>query len=148
MKSLFLSILAILQTLTVFAQTDEEVLQKLEYDWLIAEFKNDTAAIASLMDETFVAVGLTKTYSKQAELDGIFTTMNERIRAGHVVDSLYFDDVRITIYDNTAVVTFISVTKGTIKDVPFANRRTRMYDVWIRKNGVWKAVSSQVTPIR
>jgi len=74
--------------------------------------------------------------------------MSKRIKENHVVDSLYFDDVAIRIYENTAIVTFISVTKGSVKGVPFTNRRTRMYDVWIRKSGEWNAASSQVTPIR
>jgi ketosteroid isomerase-like protein len=117
-------------------------------DWLIAEFKNDTATVAKMMDESFMAVGLSRIFSKQEELEGIHKTISQRMKDDHIVDSLYFEDVHIRIHGNTAIVTFISVTKGRIKDVPFANRRTRMYDVWIRRNGEWKAVSSQVTPLK
>jgi len=127
---------------------DIEKLKKLEYDWLIAEFKRDTASIAAMMDEKFISVGLTGTSNKQQELDGIYENISERMKNNHIVDSLYLDDVRIQIYGNTAVVTFFSVTKGRIKEVPFANRRTRMYDVWIKRKGQWKAISSQVTPVR
>ncbi|MFT3912287.1 MAG: nuclear transport factor 2 family protein [Ferruginibacter sp.] len=126
---------------------DTETLKKMEYDWLMAEFRLDTATIAAMIDETFIAVGATGSSGKQEELKGIYETMSQRLKNEHVVDSLYLDDMRIQIYDNTAVVTFFSVTKGSIKGVPFENRRTRMYDVWVKRNGQWKAVSSQVTPI-
>ena len=126
---------------------DIEKLKKLEYGWLVAEFKRDTASISTMMDDRFMSVGLTGISTKQQELDGIYQNISERLKNGHVVDSLYLDDVRIQIYENTAVVTFFSVTKGRIKEVPFENRRTRMYDVWIKRKGRWKAISSQVTPI-
>ncbi len=123
-------------------------LKQLEYDWLMAEFKLDTATIAAMMDEKFMAIGLTEIINKQQELDGIYENMDQRRKNGHIVDSLYLDDMHIRVYDNTAIVTFVSVTKGRIKEVPFENRRTRMYDVWIKRKGQWKAVSSQVSPIR
>src|SRR5688572_28403478 len=127
---------------------DIEELKKLEYDWIMAEFRLDTATIGLMMDETFISVGMTGLANKQEELKGINDNMSLRLKNNHVVDSLYLDNMNITIYDNTAVVTFFSVTKGRIKEVPFENRRTRMYDVWIKRNGKWKAVSSQVTPVR
>jgi hypothetical protein len=129
-------------------QKDIETLKKMEYDWLMAEFRMDTAFIAPMMDERFMAAGLTGVSNKQQELEGIFKHMSERSKNGHVVDSLYLDDMRVEIFDNTAIVIFTSVTKGRIRDVPFANRRTRMYDVWIKRNDQWKAVSSQVIPIK
>jgi len=128
--------------------SDIENLKKLEYDWLIAEFRMDTATIATMMDEKFMAIGLTSISNKQQELDGMYENISQRLKNGHVVDSLYLDDIHIQVYDKTAIVTYISVTKGRVKEVPFENRRTRMYDVWIKRNGQWKAISSQVSPIR
>jgi len=122
-------------------------IKKLEYDWLIAEFKLDTASISSMMDETFISVGLTSLSNKQQELKSIYDNINERLKNNHIVDSFYLDDMHIQIYENTAVVTFFSVTRGRINNVPFENRRTRFYDVWIKRNGQWKAVSSQGTLI-
>ena len=129
------------------SNNDIEKLKQLEYAWLMAEFKMDTASIAQMMDEKFMSIGPTSISNKQQELAGMFQHISERLKNGHVVDSLYLDDMHIQLLGNTAVVTFVSVTRGRIKDLPFENRRTRMYDVWIRRNGQWKAVSSQVTPI-
>ncbi|RYY45120.1 MAG: nuclear transport factor 2 family protein [Chitinophagaceae bacterium] len=153
-KSFFISFLFLSIALNksycqpAFPNNDIELLKKMEYDWLMAEFKLDTAAIAAMMDERFMAIGLAGVSNKQQELSGIYENMQERLKDKHIVDSLYFDDIHVQIFENTAIVTFISVTKGRIKEVPFVNRRTRMYDVWVKRDGKWKAVSSQVSPIR
>jgi hypothetical protein len=148
LASIALAILCIFPRESLSQNSDIEILKKMEYDWLMAEFKLDTATIAPMMDEKFMAIGLTSVSNKQEELNGIYENISQRLKNNHLVDSLYLDNYNVQIFDNTAIVTFISVTKGRINDVPFANRRTRMYDVWIKRNGKWKAVSSQVSPIR
>ncbi len=130
------------------SNNDFRTIKKMEYDWLMAEFRLDTASIATMMDEKFMAIGLTGVSNKQQELNGIYENMRERLKNNHVVDSLYLQDLHIEFFENTAIVSFVSVTNGRIKDVPFNNRRTRMYDVWIKRNGKWKAISSQVSPIK
>jgi hypothetical protein len=145
-SSLQISVQAFAQPLP--NKKDEKILKHMEYDWLMAEFKLDTAAISKMMDESFVSIGTNSISTKQEELDGIYKNISKRIKDNHVVDSLYLDHFHVKIYGTTAVVTFISVTRGRINNIPFSNRRTRMYDVWIKKNGEWKAVSSQVTPIQ
>jgi hypothetical protein len=131
-----------------FSQNKEkDLLKKLEFDWLMAEFAVDTSAISKLMDRSFISIGPSGTNNKQQELAGIYKNMHQRQLDNHIVDSLYFNDLSINLYDNTAVVTFVSVTKGRKNNISYANRRTRMYDVWIKRNGQWKAVSSQVTPL-
>ncbi len=127
---------------------DSATLRNLEFDWLTAEFKLDTATISRMMDDSFISIGDNSISNKQEELDGTYKNISQRIKNDHFVDSLYFDDLQIRIYGNAAVVTYISITKGTIKGVPFNGRRTRIYDVWIKRNDQWKAVSSQITPIR
>jgi hypothetical protein len=62
------------------------------------------------------------------------------------LDSLKLEDAVVNLYDNSAVVTFVVHTykkeKGTSTE-----KRTRFYDVWVNRNGTWKAVSSQGTAI-
>jgi hypothetical protein len=86
------------------------------------------------MDQAFIAIGIYSVSTNQEELNGIYKNISQRLKDGHVVDSLYLDNVTIKIHGNTAIVTFTSVTKGRIKDIPFTDRRTQFYDVWIRKN--------------
>jgi C-terminal processing protease CtpA/Prc len=128
-------------------RTDENVLRRMEYDWLMAEFRVDTVTISKMMDESFISIGESGVSNKHQELAGIFRNMQERKMKGHIVDSLYLDDFTVRIYGDVAMVTFVSVTKGVKDKEFFYNRRTRMYDVWIKKKGIWKAVSSQVTPL-
>lgn len=140
--------ISVISSQLCFSQNKEkELLKKLEFNWLMAEFAVDTSTISKLMDRSFISIGPSGTNNKQQELTGIYKNMRERQLDNHFVDSLYFDDLSINLYDNTAVVTFVSVTKGRKNDIAFSNRRTRMYDVWIKRNGQWKAVSSQVTPL-
>jgi len=73
--------------------------------------------------------------------------MELRKKNEHIVDSLYLEDFKVQQHGNIAIVTFFSVTKGRIEGTPFQNRKTRMYDVWIKNKGQWKAISSQVTPV-
>lgn len=126
---------------------DSEILKKLEYNWLVAEFKLDTSTISKMMEDSFIAIGANSISNKQDELEGIYKNISQRLKENHVVDSLYFEDFHVRIHGKAAIVTFISVTKGRIKGVSFTNRRTRFYDVWVKKTGQWKAVSSQGTPI-
>lgn len=122
-----------------------QALKKLEYDALQAEFKMDTAAIASIMDEGFISIDAQKVGNKQSELIGIYNNINRRLQEGHTVDSFYLDQFRVDLFDNTAIVTFFTVTKGMIKEKLYENKRTRFYDVWVNRKGKWKLVSMQAT---
>ena len=122
-----------------------EMLKKLEYDWLLAEFKADNAKVSKLIDISFISVNKSGIETKQEELKGMYESITERKKQGHTVDSLYLEQFRAALYNNTAVVTFVAVTSGKTKDSAYSNRRTLIYDAWIKRNGFWKAVSSQVT---
>jgi len=124
---------------------DIEQLTKLEYDWIMAEFRLDSMTLFSILDETFIAIDSAGISNKQQEMRGVYEHVMQMRKSEHIVDSLYLDDVHIQTYNNTAVVTFIAVTKGKIRNRPFQNRKTRFYDVWIKQGEHWKAVSSQVT---
>ena len=62
------------------------------------------------------------------------------------LDSLKLEDPIVNVYDKSAVVTFIVHTYKKEKGGS-TEKRTRFYDVWINRNGKWKAVSSQGTPV-
>lgn len=65
------------------------------------------------------------------------------------MDSIYLDDFKAQFYNNnnTAIVTFYTVTKGERKGVPYQNQRWRWYDVWVKEKETWKLVSIQGTPV-
>ena len=74
-------------------RNETELLKQMEYNWLMAEFKQDTATIAQMMDDNFMSIGPAGISGKQQELAGMYANMGKRLKAGHVVDSLYLDDV-------------------------------------------------------
>lgn len=146
--SILLTIISSCSSNSNIDDKDKATLKNLEMQWLVAEFKADTAAIAKLMDERFISIGPFEVSNKKAELEAIFKNITERIAKGNIVEDFYFDDFNVLFHENSAVVTFACVSKGKNGSTPFENRRTRIYDVWIKKNNRWQAISSQVTPIK
>ena len=100
-----------------------------------------------MLDDSFAAVDGLSVANKQEELKSLYDNIHEREAKGHSVDSFYLTDIRIQFYEESAVVTFLVVTRGRINDKPFRDRKTRLYDVWVRRNGTWKAVASQSTRV-
>ena len=129
------------------SRSETELLKKLEYDAIAAEFKLDTGSIAAIMDDGFISINANNITNKHQELVGMYNNISQRLKNEHFVDSFYLDEFRVDFFNSTAVVTFYIVTKGRIKGVPFENRRTRFYDVWIKRNGKWKIISMQATPV-
>jgi hypothetical protein len=128
-----------------FNQSDKEDLLLLERKWLEAEFVLDTAYISSLIDSTFIGISSIHTTDKRQELIGIFNNMSAMRRDSIFLDSLKLEDALVNFYDNTAVATFIVHSYKKDKGEPI-EQRTRFTDVWIFRNGQWKAVASQGTP--
>lgn len=122
----------------------EETILRLEKNWLDAEFRLDTASIAPLLHPRFISINGNRISGKQEELKGIYEHISAMQKEGVVLDSLRLEDTQVRLYDSTAIATFIVHTfkKDKGKSV---EKRTRFYDVWIKRSGQWKAVSSQGT---
>lgn len=132
-----------------FYEKETEIIKQLELKAISAEFRLDTAAIASVMHDKFIAVYPNKLQDKQQEISGIYNGMVKRKKEGETMDSIYLDDFRAQFHNNnnTAIVTFFTVTKGQRKGVSYKNQRWRWYDVWVKEKGTWKLVSIQGTPV-
>ncbi len=123
-----------------------EYLLSLERKWLVAEFALDTAYLSSLMDSTFNSISDEGVHNKQQCLQSMYSNIIQRLKDSIIIDSFNFENTIVHIYENAAVVILTVHTHGKNKDV-IRNRKTRFYDVWIKRNGAWKAVSSQGTPL-
>ncbi|MEO6539380.1 MAG: nuclear transport factor 2 family protein [Ferruginibacter sp.] len=126
-------------------ETKKELLS-LERKWLEAEFKLDTAYIATLLDTDFISISADHISNKSEELKGMYDNISAMRRDSIFLDSMKFEDDMVNLYDNTAVVTFIVHTYKKNKGRP-TEKRMRFYDIWINRNGKWKAVSAQGTVI-
>jgi hypothetical protein len=128
----------------VVAEQPERTILTLEKQWLDAEFKLDTASIAGLLHPRFISINGRQISGKQEELAGIYKNIAAMQSAGILLDSLRLEDAQVRLYDSTAIATFIVHTFKKDKGKPI-EKRTRFYDVWIKRMGKWKAVSSQGT---
>ena len=130
-------------------QPDDEIkkeLLSLERKWLEAEFVLDKAYISTLLDSTFIGISANRISNKQEELKGMYDNISAMRKDSIFLDSLKLEDAVVNIYDNSAIVTFIVHTYKKDKGKPI-EKGTRFYDVWINRNGKWKAVSSQGTTV-
>lgn len=71
----------------------------------------------------------------------------EEMRSGVVkFDSVEYSDQLVLPYDNVAIVTGIARRSGSYNGKPF-RRQARYSRIYIRRDGGWKAVFAQNTPI-
>ena len=128
---------------------DKDVTQKLlelERQAIEKEFKNDTSFLSSIMDSTFIELSKEGLKNKHEVLKTIFVD-NVQNEKNHIErDSFQLNEPVVHNYGNAAVVTFIIKTFNKRNDSSFT-RRTRFYDVWIKRGNEWKAVTWQGSPL-
>ncbi len=125
---------------------DKGQLLLLEQKWLEKEFALDTAFLSSIMDSTFIGISESGIKNKQEDLLSMYNNINQRIKDGIVIDSFMLENTVVNLYSTSAVVTFVVHTYGKNKET-LTERKTRFYDVWIKRGDKWKAVASQGTKV-
>jgi hypothetical protein len=119
---------------------DESKILALESAWNLAEEEKNTGALDQMLASTFV----------YTEYDGSFsdkTQFLKNIKSAPInSDQITNQDVAVTVYANSAIVTGIYKEKGMENGKQFT-RRGRYTDTWINQNGVWLCVASQATLI-
>ncbi len=123
---------------------DKTQLLTLERKWLEAEFALDTAYLSSQMDSTFTGISEQGMENKKEALLGMYNNISMRLKDSIFIDSFTFENARVNLYQKTAVVSFVVHSYGRNKQA-LTERRTRFYDVWIKREGRWKVVASQGT---
>ncbi|HMK18046.1 MAG TPA: nuclear transport factor 2 family protein [Chitinophagaceae bacterium] len=124
----------------------KEELLSLERKWLDAEFVLDTAYVSTLMDSTFIDISTDHISNKQQALKGMYNNISAMRRDSIFLDSLKFEEITVNLYENVAVITLVTHSYKKNKGKP-TEKRMRFYDVWLNRNGTWKAVSSQGTSL-
>ena len=126
--------------------TDKAQLLSLERKWLTAEFALDTTYLSSIIDSSFIDISENGLHNKSQALVSMYQNITQRIKDSILIDSFLIEDPITNVYENSAVVTFVVHTFRSDKGVK-SGHKTRFYDVWIKQNNIWKAVSSQGTKI-
>jgi ketosteroid isomerase-like protein len=84
------------------------------------------------------------------EFDGSFSDKTQFLKgiksSAISSDQIINQDVAVSLYGDSAVVTGIFREHGIENGKSFA-RRGRFTDTWVRQNGIWLCVASQATLI-
>ena len=137
MKRTIITLLITAAAVPLLAQTKstgtQEIL-KLEDEFGRAMIKNDPEAIGRLLADDWIIIDPDGGIIDRARFLAV-------IRSGtlshEVMDSR---DVRVRIYGNSAAVTALTTTTGQE-----FNTEERATDLWVKKNGQWMCVLSQLT---
>lgn len=127
-------------------QIDTHKLLSLEREAIQREFQNDTAFLSSVMDTTFIELSKDRIKNKHEVLKTIFQNNIENKEKKISLDSFLLEKPVVHLYENSAVVTFIMHTFNRSNDSAF-ERRTRFYDVWVKRGDQWKAVTWQASSV-
>jgi ketosteroid isomerase-like protein len=115
-------------------------LQKLDKEWSDAIMKNDAGAIGQFMSDDWVIIGPEGNVIERSRF-------LEVIKSGDLThESMESDDWIVRVYGDTALVTAQANSKGKYKGQVFETHE-RSTSVYIRKEGRWHCVLTQLTPI-
>lgn len=117
---------------------DQETLLKLEKEFEQAVVSNDAAAVGWLLADDSIIVGP----------DGRIIDKSrflEVIRSGALShEKMESQDMRVRIYDNTAIVTALTTSKGKFMGQEFTSLE-RATDIFVKQNDRWQCLFTQLT---
>ena len=113
----------------------EEVIRKLDNERIQAQIHADATALDRIYAADFIGVGPSGTVRTKTQVISDFTSGDLKFQ------SITTDDVKVRVYENTAVETGLSTMIGQDKGkaVP---RETRFTRVWIKQEGHWRLVAN------
>ncbi|HKZ79143.1 MAG TPA: nuclear transport factor 2 family protein [Pyrinomonadaceae bacterium] len=118
----------------------ESSLMQIEQELLDALLKGDASANERYLADSFTFIAPNGMVSDKAQ--GIAD-----IKSGDLkFESSKVDDMKVRVYGDTAVVTYITTDKGTYKGQDISGQY-RWTDVFVKQGGKWQIVAGQGTPI-
>jgi ketosteroid isomerase-like protein len=123
----------------VTSSKDETIIRDIEQIYRDAVARQDVAALDRTLADDFVATSSRgEIRNKMQEIDDIKPSPD------FVTEGFDLDDIKVRIFDNTAIVTGRSVLKVKYKGQSntTAFRYTRVY---VKRKGSWQAVAQQLT---
>jgi ketosteroid isomerase-like protein len=120
------------------AQSTDKAVLALEQQWLQSQKTNNPDLVAPLIADKFVGTGA----------DGKVTSKAEMLASAKSTkyESMEYEDVKVMVFGNTAVVTGGSKAKGTDDLGKPLDEHVRWTDTWVKMpNGKWQCVASHVS---
>ena len=117
--------------------TEEELL-KLEKQFAAAIVKNDPETIERFVVDDWIIINADGGIIDKARFLDV-------IKSGALThEMMESDDIRVRVYGDSAVVSAITRTKGKFMSQEFSAEE-RATDVFVREDGQWRCVLSQLT---
>lgn len=119
----------------------EKAVAALEQQWLQSQKTNNPDLVAPLIADKFVGTGPDGKVTGKAELlaDAKATKYS----------SMEYEDVKVTVFGDTAIATGSSKSKGTDASGKPMDDHVRWTDTWVKMpGGKWQCVASHVSPIK
>ena len=118
----------------------EQVIRQLDHERIQAQIGANAVALDRIYADDFIGIGPSGTVRTKPQVISDFTSGNLKFQ------SITTEDVRVRVYDNTAVETGISTMIGQDKGkaVPRDNRFAR---VWIKQGGLWRLVANHYSTL-
>jgi ketosteroid isomerase-like protein len=123
------------------AQSVQQVLEKLERDWVTAMQNNDVAFVDSVLAPEFIA-----TYADDGRRGDRKHELQLVKDFNSQVDEWIVDEFTIKVFGDTAVVWFTQRMTGPVQGKP-TEIVIRYMDVFVNRNGKWLCVGSQATRV-
>jgi ketosteroid isomerase-like protein len=118
----------------------EKAVAALENQWFEADRTNNPDLIEPLLAERYVSTGMDGKVEDRAQ-----TLATARARKYTTAE---LDDLRVTVFGDTAIATGTYRGRGTDAGLPFAEF-ARWTDTWVKMpDGKWRCVASQYTTIQ
>ncbi|HSW87967.1 MAG TPA: nuclear transport factor 2 family protein [Candidatus Saccharimonadales bacterium] len=116
----------------------EDQIKQLQNKFDIAEFHGDKEILQGLIADDFLSIGPKGFVLNKKEW------INRHDKFTYL--ELKTSEIDIRIYDNTAIVRNIQRNKAKYEEHP-VEVATRVSQVWVSKDGQWKLVAIQFSPL-
>ena len=138
---LLLSLISVVfaQTLSR-AQGDETKIIALENLWNQMQISHDADAMSKLLDTDFVLTDYDGSVMNKAQFLASIRDSSNQLTVE------VSEDMKLHVHGETVIVTGATHEKGTLKGKPYQHQG-RFTDTWIKKNGQWLCIASQLSLI-
>jgi ketosteroid isomerase-like protein len=119
----------------------EKAVAALEDQWLQSQKANNPDLVAPLLADKFTSTG-----SDGKVIDKAGALADAK---GSTYESMEYEDVKVTVFGDTAIATGGSKAKGTNASGKPMDNHSRWTDTWVKMpTGQWQCVASQVSRIK
>lgn len=142
MKPVILLILALVSvpaSAQVTSGKDVDEVLEWERDGCTAYERNDAVTIQRIVADGYVLTNSRGGYDTKA--DDVKAALNKEV----VFSTFRNEDMKVRIFENTAIVTGTTIVKGTAKDGSKVDLAVLFTDTLVKMNGRWQLVAGHVS---